>query len=122
MKNSIKLFAAVVGVFLLLTGLASAYQFTLVFGALTTDGSYEERVSFGSPVGSGGPSGTFSQHRSELLVPVDYGRLIAITQSAGAAAVFWYESQDGTVRNVALNAAAPVLINRKGNLRKGNLN
>jgi hypothetical protein len=30
--------------------------------------------------------------------------------------VFWYESQDGTVRNVALNAVGPVVIKRRGNL------
>jgi hypothetical protein len=107
MKTSIKLSAAVGALSVLLTGLAFAYQFN--FGALVTDASWNERVAFGNPPGG------FSFSRTQILVPVDYGRLVAITQSAGAA-VFWYESQDGTVRNVAINATGPVVINRKGNL------
>jgi hypothetical protein len=107
----------VAGLSVLLTGLAFGYQSTLNFGALTTDRAYEERVSFGGPVGSGNPSGPFSQVRSEVLVPVDYGRLIAVTPLAGTgSAVFWYESQDGAVRNVMMNAANPVVIYRKGSL------
>src|SRR5262245_42008046 len=114
MKKSVKLFAVVVGLSVLLTGLAAFGQ-TLNFGALTTGSSYVDRVVFEGPLGTGNPSGTFSQTRTEILVAVDYGRLIAITQS-GEAAVFWYESQSGTVRNVVVNAFAPVIVNRKGNM------
>jgi len=118
MKKSIKLLAAVAALFVLLTGLALAYQFTLSFGAITSDRSYEERLVFASPSGSEKPSGTFIQRRTEIVVPVDYGRLIAITQGS-AAAVFWYESHDGIVRNVAVAAGTPVIINRSGNLSEG---
>jgi len=61
----------VVGLSVLLTGSTSGYQFN--FGRLVTDASYEERPAFGNPPGS------FSLRRSEILVPVDYGRLIAKT-------------------------------------------
>ena len=116
MKKSIKLFAAAVGLSILLTGLAFAYQLTINYGALHTGATYEERIVFESPTGSGSPSGRFSQHRTEILIPVEYGRLLAITQSAAGPTILWYESQDGIVRNVALLATGPVVINRKGSL------
>jgi hypothetical protein len=107
MKRFMKVSAAVAALSALLTGFAFAYQFN--FGALADYASYEERVAFGNPPGG------FTLRRTQILIPVDYGRLVAITPSAGTA-VFWFESEDGTVRNVAVNAAGPVVINRKGNL------
>jgi hypothetical protein len=61
----------VVGLSVLLTGSTFGYQFN--FGGLVTDAPYEERPAFGNRPGS------FSLRRTEILVPVDYGRLIPKT-------------------------------------------
>jgi hypothetical protein len=105
MNRFIKVSAAATA--LSLTGLAFAYQFNV--GALLTDAKYEEKVAFGSPPGG------FVFRRTQILIPQDYGRLVAIVPSSGGS-VFWFEDQDGIVRNVAVNASGPVIVERKGNL------
>ena len=106
MKRSIKLPAATVLLCALLSGLAYAYEFSS--GALTTDTRAEDRLSFGG-------AAKFTLHRDELQIPRGYGRLVAITP-AGKTAVLWFESETGVIRNVAVNGATPLLIDRKGAL------
>ena len=106
MKRSVALSAATVALLGLITGLAYAYQFNA--GALTTDTQAEDRLSFGG-------SAQFTLPRAQVQIPRGYGRLVAITP-AGKTAVLWFESETGVVRNVAVNAATPLLIDRKGAL------
>jgi len=106
MKSCVKLLVSAIALSALLTGLAFAYQFN--FGALLTDTSIEEKIAFGS-------EGRFSLRRNSIQIPRDYGRLITIIPS-GAGTVFWFESEDGTFRNVVVNAATPVVIERKGSV------
>jgi len=105
-KRSIKLPAATVALCALLSGLAYAYQFHA--GALTTDTQAEDKLSFGG-------TAQFSLPRDQLQIPRGYGRLVAITP-AGKTAVLWFESETGVIRNVAVNGATPLLIDRKGAL------
>ena len=106
MKRSIKLPAATVALCTLLSGLAYAYEFKA--GALTTDTRAEDKLSFGG-------AAQFSLPRDQLQIPKGYGRLVAITP-AGKTAVLWFESETGVIRNVAVNGATPLLIDRKGAL------
>lgn len=106
MKRSIKLPAATVALCALLSGLAYAYEFSS--GALTTDTQAEDKLSFGGLA-------KFNLNRDQIQVPRAYGRLVAITP-AGKTAVLWFESETGVIRNVAVNGATPLLIDRKGAL------
>jgi hypothetical protein len=102
----VKLPAAATALSVLLTGLAYAYQFNS--GALTTDTQAEDKLSFGG-------AAKFSLRRDQLQIPRGYGRLVAITPT-GKTAVLWFESETGVIRNVAVNGATPLLIERKGAL------
>lgn len=106
MKRSVGLSVAVIASCALLTGLAYAYQFNA--GALTTDTQAEDRLSFGG-------AAQFTLNRDQIQIPRGYGRLVAITPS-GKTAVLWFESETGVIRNVVVNAATPLLIDRKGAL------
>ncbi len=89
-----------------LTGLAFAYQIN--FGALMEDTVLEEKVSFGVM-----RSSTLS--RRAIQIPKAYGRLITITTSI-TGTTLWFESQEGLIRNVSLDGAVPLVIERKGEL------
>jgi len=89
-----------------LSGLAYAYQFNS--GALTADTQADDQLSFGG-------SAKFTLQRDQIQIPRGYGRLVAITP-AGKAAVLWFESETGVIRNVSVNGATPLLIDRKGAL------
>ena len=106
MKVSVEISAAVIASCALLSGLAYAYQFNA--GALTTDTQAEDRLSFGG-------AAQFSLPRDQIQIPRGYGRLVAI-MPAGKTAVLWFESETGVIRNVSVNAATPLLIDRKGAL------
>ena len=106
MKTCLKVSTLVVALYFLLTGLAFAYRFT--FGALRTEAFYEEKVSFGS-------ERRFNLTRNQIQIPEAYGRLVTITAS-NKAVILWFESNDGFIRNVNVDAADPVIIDRKGEL------
>jgi len=48
-------------------------------------------------------------------IPKAYGRLVTITPSNNVA-ILWFESTDGIIRNVNLDAAIPLAIGRSGEL------
>jgi hypothetical protein len=106
MKTHFKVSTSVLALSVLLTGLAFAYQFNS--GALKTDVPYEDKVSFG-------PDMRFNFARNQLQVPKAYGRLVSITAASGVA-ILWFESNDGSIRNVYVDAGVPVIVDRKGEL------
>ena len=106
MKTHFKVSTSVIALSVFLTGVAFAYQFNS--GALRTDVPYEDKVSFG-------PDIRFNLARNQLQIPKAYGRLVSITVSSGVA-ILWFESNDGSIRNVYLDAGVPVIIDRKGEL------
>lgn len=87
-------------------GAAFAYQFD--FGALKTEQFYQDEVSFGLPR-------NFNLARSPLHIPKQYGRLMTITASSRYATL-WFESADGVIRNINVDANTPLLISRQGEL------
>src|SRR5258706_16474315 len=89
-----------------LPALVFADQFN--FGALEATGLQQEKVSFG--LGK-----NFKLDRVEISIPKKYGRLITITNSNGMN-VFWFESEDGVIRNVNIDPSSPVIIKRDGDL------
>jgi len=106
MKTCVNVSTSVIALSVFLTGLAFAYQFD--FGALKSDVAYEERASFA-------PDKRFNLTRNQLQIPKTHGRLVSITVSNGVG-ILWFESNDGSIRNVNLDAGIPVIIERKGEL------
>ena len=90
-----------------LGGLVFAYQFN--FGSLVETASHQDNVSFGS-----GRQSTFL--RREVQIPKAYGRLVTIT-GHDERTMLWFESDNGLIRNVELDGADPVIIQRMGELR-----
>jgi hypothetical protein len=106
MKIRFRVLTSVIALSICLTGLAFAYQIN--FGALMEDTVFEENVSFGAMRRS-----TLS--RRPIQIPKAYGRLITITTS-NTGTTLWFESQEGLIRNVNLDGAVPLVIERKGEL------
>ena len=106
MKTHFKVFAFMIALSVFLTGVAFAYQFNS--GALRTDVAHEDKVSFGTDI-------RFNLARIQLQVPKAYGRLVSIAASSGVT-ILWFESKDGSIRNVYVDAGVPVIIDRKGEL------
>jgi len=91
----------------LLVVIAYAAQFD--FGVLATGTAHQDSVSFGR-------GKNFTQLRTEIQIPQAYGRLVSVT-SYGKETVLWFEADNGTIRNVNLEGAAPVILKREGSLR-----
>jgi len=104
MKTRFSILASAIALSIFLTGLAFAYQFN--FGALREDTAYEDKVSFGT-------GRHFTLSRQAIQIPRTYGRLVTITASTSGTTL-WFESQDGLIRNVNLEAAVPLVIERRG--------
>jgi hypothetical protein len=106
MKTGLRISVLVIVLCGLLNGLAFAFQFD--FGALRGDVAHEDKLSFG-------PHRRFNLMRNQVEIPKAYGRLVTITASNNVA-ILWFESTDGIIRNVNLDAAIPLTIGRSGEL------
>lgn len=67
----------------------------------------EERIDAGQ-------SASLGYHRQVILVPPEYGKLVAVTQ--GRKSVLWYEAEDGTLRNVLVDGDQLLAVRRSGRL------
>lgn len=103
-KNTVFAIGLIFGLFV--TGAAFAYQFN--FGALVQDNFYEDQIAFDAQK-------RFNLTRNQLEIPKAYGRLVSIT-SDKKISTLWFESSDGVIRNVNVQSASPIIINRKGEL------
>ena len=106
MKTRSGILTSAIVLSVLVPGLAFAYHFN--FGALVEDTVIEDNVSFGT-------ERRFTFSRRPIKIPKAYGRLITITAS-NTGTILWFESQDGLIRNVNLEGAVPLVIERKGEL------
>lgn len=104
LRLKIMVFTAAAAV--LSSGAVWAYQFD--FGALRTDNFYEDRVSFGL-------QNSLNQTRAKFQIPKAYGKLVTVTQ-ANKQTTLWFESADGAIRNVTLDANQAIIVERKGEL------
>ncbi|MGQ0644642.1 MAG: hypothetical protein ACT4O3_04030 [Elusimicrobiota bacterium] len=80
-----------------------------VSGAYIESYSHEDRVDFGGA--------RYVQPRQVALVPDGYGRLLHM-DTEGGATVFWFQAEDGSIRNIVLATDAPVILKRGGKLEK----
>ncbi|MBI3291768.1 MAG: hypothetical protein HYZ73_03015 [Elusimicrobia bacterium] len=82
---------------------AAGFQWGAFFPSL----AYEEKVTFED----GGRETRFILPRQSVHIPRAYGRLVTVT----GASTLWFESEDGTIRNVIVTGGL-VAIQRKGDL------
>lgn len=76
-------------------------------GAYRSASEYTESLSL-----DGGPGGT-GFYRQLVFVPLDYGKLVNITPSRAGHAL-WFETSEGTIRNVLISDKGLLVIRREG--------
>lgn len=53
-------------------------------------------------------------YRDVIKIPVNFGKLVAITPHDTNKAVFWFESEEGLIRNVIVRSDRLLAIRRRG--------
>jgi hypothetical protein len=94
---------------LFLAAAADVRAGNFVSGAYVESYSHEDRVEFGGE--------RYVQPRQVALVPEGYGNLLHM-DTEGGATVFWFQAEDGSIRNIVLATDAPVIVKRGGKLEK----
>ena len=56
------------------------------------------------------------QQRTLIDIPENYGKLLAILPGE-LGAVFWFEDENGNMRNVTMSLSSPLIIRRKGTVQ-----
>ena len=100
----------ILGLVLLFTALPSIAAKKVVNGAIIEDLPPPANDSITD-------GGVYFQERSLVSIPKEYGKILSIYPSAEGD-VLWFESEDGTVRDVVLPKRRMLLIQRTGKLQR----